>query len=97
MGDTLKIKLTIAGRVYPLTIAPEQEQSLRLAAKRIESTINKLEQTYAVRDKQDVLAMCTLQFAAQLEAQKNTSTEDSSAIEKIKDLVDLINVHVVTY
>ena len=97
MSDLLKIKLTIGNRVYPLSVAPDQEASLRASAKKIEATIQQLEKNYAVRDKQDVLAMCTLQFAAQLEAQKNTSTEDSSAIEKIKDLVDLINVHMVTY
>jgi len=97
MGEPLKIKLTIAGRVYPLTIAPEQEQSLRQAAKKIDATIQKLEQNYAVRDKQDVLAMCTLQFAAQLEAQKEAPSDDHAAIEKLKDLIDLIDVHVVTY
>ena len=29
--------------------------------------IKQFEQSYAVRDKQDVLAMCALQFAAQVE------------------------------
>jgi len=32
--------------------------------------IKQFEENYAVRDKQDVLAMCALQFASQLE-QKN--------------------------
>ena len=70
MSDSLKIKLTIANRVYPLTIAPEQEASLRASAKKIESTIQQLEKNYAVRDKQDVLAMCALQYAAQTEMNK---------------------------
>ena len=66
MSEVLKIKLTIANRVYPLSVAPEQEASLRESAKKIETTIKQLEKNYAVRDKQDVLAMCALQFAAQL-------------------------------
>ena len=33
-------------------------------------TIQQLEKNYAVRDKQDVLAMCSLQFAAQVENYK---------------------------
>ncbi|MDG1761705.1 MAG: cell division protein ZapA, partial [Flavobacteriaceae bacterium] len=51
MSDLLKIKLTIANRVYPLTVAPEQEASLRASAKKIEATIQQLEKNYAVRDK----------------------------------------------
>jgi len=42
MSETLKIKLSIANRVYPLTIAPSQEEGLRLAAKKIEAKINKM-------------------------------------------------------
>ena len=57
MSDLLKIKLTIANRVYPLSIEPKQEASIRSSAKKIEATIQSLEKNYAVRDKQDVLAM----------------------------------------
>ena len=78
MSDLLKIKLTIANRVYPLTVAPEQEASLRASAKKIEATIQQLEKNYAVRDKQDVLAMFSLQYAAQLEKYKNQNTSVSS-------------------
>ena len=37
MSELLKIKLTIADRVYPLSVAPEQEEALRLSAKKIEA------------------------------------------------------------
>lgn len=97
MSDSLKIKLTIAGRVYPLTIAASQEQSLREAANKIEAMIEKLEQNYAVRDKQDVLAMCTLQFAAQANQQQTVTKPPESANEKLHELIDLINVHLQTY
>ena len=66
MSELLKIKLTIADRVYPLSVAPEQEEALRSSAKKIEAMIKQLEQNYAVRDKQDVLAMCALQYATQV-------------------------------
>ncbi|MFT5104112.1 MAG: cell division protein ZapA, partial [Candidatus Latescibacterota bacterium] len=35
MADQLKIKLSIADRVYPLTIDPLQEEGLRKASKKI--------------------------------------------------------------
>ncbi|MBT6161325.1 cell division protein ZapA [Flavobacteriaceae bacterium] len=98
MSDSLKIKLTIANRVYPLTIAPEQEASLRASAKKIESTIQQLEKNYAVRDKQDVLAMCALQYAAQTEMNKEKqSSENDPDNQKLKELIDMIDVHMAEY
>ena len=94
MEDKLKIKISIADRVYPLTIQPSQEEGLRKAAKKIEAMIKQFEQNYAVRDKQDVLAMCALQFAAQTE-QKNIdkSSEMIEAEDKLKELNDLLLEH----
>jgi len=94
MEDKLKIKISIADRVYPLTIQPSQEEGLRKAAKKIEAMIKQFEQNYAVRDKQDVLAMCALQFAAQTE-QKNidSSSEMIEAEEKLRSLNDLLHQH----
>ena len=42
MSELLKIKLTIADRVYPLSVAPEQEEDLRKSAKKIEAMIKQL-------------------------------------------------------
>ena len=87
MSEQLKIKLSIANRVYPLTIAPDQEEGLRRAAKKIETMINQFEQNYSVRDKQDVLAMCALQFASQTEQKQIDNTIDGEAtIERIKKI-----------
>lgn len=90
MAEPLKIKLSIADRVYPLTINPSQEEGLRLATKKIEEMIKKFEQSYAVRDKQDVLAMCALQFAAQVEQKqidKSSDTQETEAKLKALDLL----------
>ena len=54
MSEKLKIKLSIANRVYPLTIDPSQEEGLRKAAQKIDTMIKQFEQSYSVRDKQDV-------------------------------------------
>ena len=77
MSEKLKIKLSIANRVYPLTIRPSQEEGLRKAAQKIDAMIKQFEQSYSVRDKQDVLAMCALQFASQVE-QKTIDKENLS-------------------
>ena len=91
MTERLKIKLSIADRVYPLTIDPAQEEGLRKAAKNIEQLAKKFEQNYAVRDKQDVLAMCALQFASKIEQGGIEKQEDNQeVVERLRSLDDLI-------
>jgi len=78
MNEKLKIKISIADRVYPLTVDYAQEEALRAASKKIDTMIKQFEQNYAVQDKQDVLAMCALQFASQIEQK----TIDNKAVEE---------------
>ena len=94
MAEALKIKLSIANRVYPLTISPNQEEGLRIAAKKIEAMISQFEQSYSVRDKQDVLAMCALQFASQVE-QKTLDKEygNEHIEERLKALDEVLHSH----
>jgi cell division protein ZapA len=92
MDEKLKIKISIADRVYPLTVNMSQEEAMRSASKKIDIMIKQFEENYAVRDKQDVLAMCALQFASQLE-QKNVEnsidgTESIERLTKINNLLD---------
>ena len=95
MSDKLKIKLSIANRVYPLTIDPSQEEGLRKAAKNIEVMIKKFEQSYSVRDKQDVLAMCALQFASQVEQKSIDKTNIKEHVEeKLVALNGLLDSHI---
>ncbi len=94
MAEQLKIKLSIANRVYPLTIAPSQEEGLRKAAKKIEAMISQFEQNYSVRDKQDVLAMCALQFASLVEQKQIDKAEVSEEVEtKLDALNQLLHEH----
>ena len=88
MTENLKIKISIADRIYPLNIHPDQEESLRLAAKKIEAMIKQYEQNYAVRDKQDVLAMSALRFAAQIE---QTVLENDKENDLVKSKLEALN------
>ena len=87
MEEKLKIKISIADRVYPLTVDASQEEGLRSASKKIDMMIKQFEENYAVRDKQDVLAMCALQFAAQVEQKQiNNSQDNESNITRLQNL-----------
>ncbi len=82
--SSLQIKIVIAGRTYPLTIASEEEENIRKAAKNIEDSIALFQENYAVKDKQDLLAMTALQLATQVlvkEAEANTESEEKLLTE----------------
>ena len=83
-----KIKLTIANRVYPLNVPLEQEEGLRVASKKIDIMIKHFEENYAVKDKQDVLAMCALQLATQTEQE---SLSESKINEEVNKRLEKIN------
>jgi len=89
MEDNIKIKLNIADRLYPLTIQRSQEFYFREAAKIIEKNINSLEDNYSVRDKQDLLAMSCIQFAAK--SLQNQSKSNNSDIELEKIVLKMID------
>ena len=83
MEDNIKIKLNIADRLYPLTIQRSQEFYFREAAKIIEKNIKSLEDNYSVRDKQDLLAMSCIQFAAKSLQNQSKSSNSDTELEKI--------------
>ena len=83
MDDNIKIKLSIGDRLYPLTIQRSQEFYFREASKIIEKTIKNLEKNYSVRDKQDLLAMCCIQFAAKNLQNKSKLSDSDSEVEKV--------------
>ncbi len=91
MDEKLKIKLSIADRVYPLTVNMSQEEGLRSASKKIDVMIKQFEENYAVRDKQDVLAMCALQFASQVEQKTiDNSIDGVETMQRLTKLNDLL-------
>jgi cell division protein ZapA len=87
MNEKLKIKISVGDRVYPLTVDPSQEEGLRSASKKIDTMIKQFEENYAVRDKQDVLAMCALQFASQVEQKQiDNAIDGEETIERLNKI-----------
>lgn len=94
MSEKLKIKISIAGRIYPLAVDESQEEGLRKASKKIDALIKQFEQNYAVRDKQDVLAMCALQFATQIEQKQiNKLTVEDSTVQKLEKMNQILSAY----
>jgi len=95
MDEKLKIKVTIGDRVYPLTINSDgEEEGVRKAVKKINDLIKRFEENYEVRDKQDVLAMCALQFASLQEVKSIYNSQDTEEIEhKLNEMNNILDIH----
>ena len=90
----LSIKVSIAGRVYPLTVQHDEEENIRKAVKAIDEMVKEYEQNYAVKDKQDLLAMCALQYATKSLSFENKTVNDENGVEeKLEKLNALITQH----
>lgn len=86
--DKLKINVDVAGRSYPLQVDAPQQAVLQKAADKIEQMTKMFEANYAVRDKQDILAMCALQLAAQLEQQPPQAAAPAVDLVALRSLAD---------
>lgn len=88
--DELSIKISIAGRTYPLTIKREEEELIRKAAKQVDEKVRTFQQNYAVKDKQDLLAMTALQMASSVLKLSNDSSSEQYAerMQSIEKSID---------
>lgn len=95
MGEK-SVKITIAGRIYPISIEAKEEAYVHDAAKRINERVSKLESQFSVKDKQDLLAMVALQFATQyLEAQSKAIDDKDGLLAVLSDVDALMEAHLV--
>ena len=91
MGE-ISIKINIADRVYPLRVTTEEEEVIRHAAKLINEKIKELQENYAVRDKQDLLSMCVLQYATgMIKAEREAQKTDVNVEQSIHELDTLLS------
>ena len=86
----ISINIIIAGRTYPLTVKESEEVNVRKAAKRIEDKIKDFEQNYSVRDRQDLLAMCALQFANEAVSENAKNLNESLGLTVKMEALDLL-------
>ena len=63
----LNIKLSISDRLYPMKVDASDEEVMRKSSQKINAIIKDFSEKYAVKDNQDLLAMCALSLSVQLE------------------------------
>lgn len=86
----VSIKVSIGTRTYPLSVDPKEEELVRVAAKNVNDSLKALQENYAVKDQQDLLAMTALQMATQLLAKKAHDSE-ATDLEQLAEIDNILN------
>ena len=95
MEDKLSIKLHIASRIYPMKIERNSEEYIRNAVKKIESRLKFYEENYAIKDKQDMLAMCLIEYASKFESVNNKNViEDDGLTERLNGIETILDSNI---
>jgi cell division protein ZapA len=86
------VEVKIAGRKYPVTVKASEEDNLMRAAAMINKQVEQFENSFAVKDKQDLLAMSALQIiAGQLSIHTELSTDQNSVAQTVTDLESFVS------
>jgi cell division protein ZapA len=86
----LSVKVVVAGRTYPLSVSESEEKKVLKAAEDINKAIKLLQDNYAVKDMQDLLAMTALQLASKADNQKS-GDNDSERVSDIEEMLESLS------
>ncbi len=91
MRDQL-ISVIIAERPYRLTVSSEAEEEVfRRSATLVNDKLKEYAKNFAFRDKQDLLAMVSLQFAVEYLRLEGTAGKQDELTGKLKEVEKLLN------
>ena len=89
--EKIAIKLHIANRIYPMKVDRNSEEYIRSAIKKVDDRLKFYEDNYAIKDKQDLLAMCLIEYASKLETLDHNNDsldkEQKKRLQKIDKLL----------
>lgn len=92
--DELSITVVIADRPYKLKVKRNEEEGVRKAAKSIEEQIQNYASYFEFKDKQDLLAMVALQFAASsIEYEGQLRYRDNEMLDKLAEIDQVLTEH----
>lgn len=75
----VSLKVVVGGRTYPLTVQESEVEKVQRAADDINRAIKQLQENFAVRDMQDLLAMTALQLSTRSGNGKPAPVSDAAA------------------
>ncbi len=90
--DELSISVTIADRPYKLSVEKAQEEYVRKAVRMIDNRIKEYSNSYAYKDKQDLVAMAALEFAiSYLQTERKDAEREDHLGKKLAGLDTILN------
>jgi len=87
----VSLKITIAGRTYPLNVPVSDEEKVTKAAADINKAVELLRKNYAVNDNQDLIAMSALQLLAKAVSENVPSTPEPADYTEIEDALSSLS------
>jgi cell division protein ZapA len=89
----ITVNLNIAGRNYPLKVNKEDVAKLNEAERMINAKLDLYEKSFSVKDKQDLLAMCIINFATEITRNQNDIQEFENIALQVKDTEQYLNTY----
>tara|TARA_B110000444_G_scaffold200293_1_gene191824 strand:+ start:312 stop:548 length:237 start_codon:yes stop_codon:yes gene_type:complete len=75
-----------------MKIERKSEEFIRNSVKNIEERLKFYEENYAIKDKQDLLAMCLIEYASKFESVNNKKVvEDDGLSEKLSEIDTILS------
>tara|TARA_B100000519_G_C13964081_1_gene306723 strand:+ start:312 stop:551 length:240 start_codon:yes stop_codon:yes gene_type:complete len=78
-----------------MKIDRDSEEYIRNSVRKIEERLKFYEDNYAIKDKQDLLAMCLIEYASKFETLNNKKeVEDDDLIEQLTQLENILTENI---
>ncbi len=91
MGE-LSIRIKIGDREYPMKVAAEEEERIRVAGKELQEKIKVYRDQFGIDDKQDLLAMVAFDYAIEkLKSEESVEEIDDGVTEKVNYLNSIMS------
>jgi cell division protein ZapA (FtsZ GTPase activity inhibitor) len=98
MSDPI-LKISIADREYPLNVRSGQEALMIKAADLINTRLKDYASHYNITDKQDLLAMCSLEMTTKYfeSVNRNKAEEPDELEQKLKEMEQFISQYLAPF
>ncbi|MFA8299477.1 MAG: cell division protein ZapA [Hyphomicrobiales bacterium] len=90
--EEITLSLNIADRPYKMVVKKSEEAVIRKAAELVEEKLIAYSQSYAFKDKQDLLAMLVLQFASSALREEGVNGRHKSEVfDRLNDIDNVLS------
>ncbi len=89
------IKIIIGGRSYKYLLSPDMEETVRAAAKRIDSRLSSVKEKYREKDMQDILTIVLLEYMIKL-IRLESNSETEQLMEELQSLDKKLGEYIIS-